>query len=192
VDNAIEGVRTDLGWSSTLDCEDCHYGEDASRPLNGHGTPKARYMLRDKDGSDTTDAAGTNVICYRCHISTGDANTYNSSLSAFNQHTQGSHIDDTRNLFGISCLNCHGGGEFGGIHGFSGPMWDDNTTNTYNPNVFTWGSGLDLVDDWTSGAALVTCSAQKALTLLGNCTQHNTNTSTGWRDGTQTRTYRDP
>jgi hypothetical protein len=202
VDSAIQGVRNDLNWGSTLDCEDCHYGE-GSRPLNGHGTPLGRYMLRDKDGNDVarpvpmdnTDLL--NTICFRCHIDdaapiSGDPNNYSLTYSAFDQHTQGSHIDNTRNLFGISCLNCHGGGEFGGIHGVSGPVTDDDSATSYNPNVFTWGSGLDLVDDWTTGAAGVTCSARAMDTLVGNCTQHTTNGTANWRDATQTRTYRDP
>jgi hypothetical protein len=56
VDNAIQGVRTDLAWNSTLNCEDCHYGTPATM-LSGHGTANARYMLRDLNGNDTLDAA---------------------------------------------------------------------------------------------------------------------------------------
>ena len=194
VDNAILGVRTDLAWDSVLDCEDCHYGSP-SNMLQAHGTAKARYMLRDKDGNDTlpapTGSGNLNVLCYRCHISSGDAGNYSGSLSAYTQHTQGAHIDDTRNLFGISCLNCHGGGEFGAIHGIDGLVTDDDGGGDYNPNVFTWGSGLDLIDDWIPGGS-PTCSAVADPTLLGDCTQHGSKTDNQWRSGSETRTYRDP
>jgi hypothetical protein len=194
VDNAIQGVRTDLAWNSVIDCEDCHYGS-ATNKLQAHGTAKARYMLRDKDGNDTlptpTGTGNLNVLCYRCHISSGDAGNYDSSVSAYTQHTQGAHIDDTRNLFGIACLNCHGGGEFGAVHGIDGLVTDDDGGGSYNPNVFTWGSALDLVDDWTAGGS-PTCSTVTDPTLLGDCTQHGSKTDNAWRSGSESRTYRDP
>jgi hypothetical protein len=140
---------------------------------------------------DPIASGNLNVLCYRCHISTGDAGTYDNSLSTYSQHTQGSHIDDTRNLFGISCLNCHGGGEFGGIHGVDGLVTDDDGGGSYEPNVFTWGSSLDLISNWTVGGS-PTCSARAGDTLLSDCTQHSLKTDNTWRSGTQTRTYRIP
>jgi hypothetical protein len=194
VDNAIQGVRTDLAWNSVIDCEDCHYGT-ATNKLQAHGTLNARYMLRDKDGNDTlptpSSSGNLNVNCFRCHISTGDPNTYDETLSAYTEHVQGSHIDDTLTLFGISCLNCHGGAEFGGIHGVDGLVTDDDGGGSYEPNVFTWGSSLDLISSWASGAA-VTCSARADSTLLNDCTQHGSKTATGWRSGSQDRSYRAP
>jgi len=194
VDGAIQGARTDLAWNSVLNCEDCHYGSPTNK-LQAHGTAKARYMLRDKSGNDTLPAplgAGNlNVNCFRCHIPSGDPASYSSAQSTYTQHTQGAHIDDTRNLFGISCLNCHGGGEFGAIHGIDGLVTDDDGGGSYNPNVFTWGSGLDLISNWTPGGS-PTCSARANPTLLGDCTQHASKTDTSWRSGSQTRTYRAP
>jgi nitrate/TMAO reductase-like tetraheme cytochrome c subunit len=192
VDNAIQGVRTDLAWNSVIDCEDCHYGT-ATTKLSAHGTANARYMLRDKDGNDTLpaplSAGNNNVNCFRCHISTGDPGSYTESLSAFAEHNQGAHIDDTLNLFGISCLNCHGGAEFGAIHGVDGLVTDDEGGGSYEPNVFTWGSSLDLMSNWTSGVAF-TCSARDDKTLLNDCTQHSA--KGGSRAATQDRTYRAP
>ena len=192
LDNAIQGARTDLAWDSVLDCEDCHYGT-ATNMLQGHGTANARYMLRDKSGADTlptpSSAGNLNVNCFRCHIPTGDPETYTSTESAYSQHVQGSHINDLLNLFGISCLNCHGGAEFGGIHGMDGPVTDDDTATSYNPNVFTWGSGLDLIDNWISGPGQgVSCSARQGSTLLSDCTQHGSQSYTR----TPARTYRAP
>jgi hypothetical protein len=194
VDDAIQGVRTDLAWNSVIDCEDCHYGT-ATNKLQAHGTLNARYMLRDKDGDDTlptpSSSGNLNVNCFRCHISTGDPGTYDETLSTYTEHVQGAHIDDTLNLFGISCLNCHGGAEFGGIHGVDGLVTDDDGGGSYEPNAFTWGSSLDLISTWASGAA-VTCSARADSTLLNDCTQHGSKSATGWRSGSQGRTYRIP
>jgi hypothetical protein len=149
-------------------------------------------MLRDKAGEDTLPApSGTgnqNVNCFRCHISTGDPASYDDTLSAYSDHNTGQHIDDTRNLFGISCLNCHGGGEFGAIHGVSGLVTDDDGGGSYNPNVFTWGSALDLMSNWTSPGSL-SCSTRSDFTLLSNCTQHSG--TKAWTRG-ETRTYRAP
>ncbi len=183
VDNAIQGVRIDLAWNSTLDCEDCHYGS-ATTLLSGHGTANARYLLRDLNGNDTLASAG-NVLCYRCH-NPSDA------VSVFPEHDRGNHIDDSLNLFGISCLNCHGGGTWGGIHGVDAPVTDDDGGGSYNPNVFTYGSGLDLMSNWTNWAANgVSCSSRNSSTRLNDCTQHG---SRNWdRIGaTPTRTYRNP
>lgn len=183
VDNAIQGVRTDLAWNSTLDCEDCHYGTPGAM-LNGHGTANARYMLRDLNGNDTL-AADAAINCYRCH-------NPSDTVSIFPEHDKDVHIDDALNLFGISCLNCHGGGTWGGIHGHDAPVTDDDGGGSYNPNVFTYGSGLDLISNWTSWAKNgVTCSAMNSPTLLSDCTQHS-----GQRyeriGGSPTRTYRNP
>jgi predicted CXXCH cytochrome family protein len=183
VREAIQGERTDLAWDSTLECEDCHYGTPTTE-LSGHGTANARYMLRDKDGNDTLATAG-NVNCYRCH-------NPSDSVSVYPEHDKGAHIDDSLNLYGISCLNCHGGGEFGGIHGVDAPVTDDDGGGSYNPNVFTYGAGLDLISNWTGwGKNQVSCSSLQGATLLNSCDHH---TSTNWdRIGTSaTRPYRNP
>jgi hypothetical protein len=192
VDNAIQGARTDLAWDSIIDCEDCHYGT-VDNKLQAHGTANARYMLRDKDGNDTlptpSSAGNLNVNCFRCHIPTGDPETYPGTESVYDDHVQGSHIDDTLTLFGISCINCHGGAEFGGIHGMDGPVTDDDSGSSFNPNVFTWGSALDYIDNWTSGPSqAVSCSARQGSTLLNDCTQHSSQSY----ERTPARTYRAP
>jgi hypothetical protein len=189
VDNAIQGARTDLGWDSVLNCEDCHYGS-ATNKLQAHGTAKARYMLRDKAGDDSVAGASPNLngICFRCHIPSGDPAGYDSTQSAYPAHGQAQHVDDTRNIFGILCLNCHGGGEFGAIHGIDGPVTDDNVGDNYNPNAFTWGSALDRISNWDKGAS-VSCSTRNDFTLLSNCTQHTP--SRDYNRGAN-RIYRDP
>jgi hypothetical protein len=192
VDNAIQGVLTDpnnLHWASILDCEDCHGSSDPNVPLAGHGTANARYMLRDKNGQDVA-AADPDHICYRCH-------NPSDTVSVYPEHDKSAHMDDTQNLFDISCLNCHGGGTWGGIHGVNDPVTDDdaNPGSPYNPNVFTYGSALDLISNWTSWANRgVSCSSQNsttAPTTLNQCDHHGGSSEWGRVSG-NTRTYRAP
>jgi hypothetical protein len=181
VDNAIQGVRIDLAWDSMLDCEDCHYGTPTTM-LSGHGTPNARYMLRDKDGNDTL-AVDPNTICYRCH-SPADA------VSVYPEHDKGAHINDSLNIYGIACLNCHGGGTWGGIHGVNDPVTDDGGAGSFTPNVFTYGAGLDYISNWTSWANRgVSCSSKSGADRINSCDHHSSTTS--WSRG-ETRTYRAP
>jgi hypothetical protein len=138
-------------------------------------------MLRDKDGNDTL-AVDPNTICYRCH-SPADA------VSTYPEHDKSAHINDDLNLFGIACLNCHGGGEWGGIHGVDAPVTDDDGGGSYTPNVFTYGAGLDLMSNWTSWANQgVTCSSKAGADLINSCDHHG---STNWSRN-ETRTYRAP
>jgi predicted CXXCH cytochrome family protein len=183
VDNAIQGVRIDLAWDSTLNCEDCHYGT-ATTMLSGHGTANARYFLRDLNGNDTL-ATGSNANCFRCH-------NPSDSVSVFPEHDKGNHVDDSLTIHGIWCLSCHGGGTWGGIHGVDAPVTDDDGGGSYNPNVFTYGSSLDLMsnwNDWTNNG--VSCSTVTAPTRLTDCDQHG---SRNWTriGGAATRTYRNP
>jgi hypothetical protein len=177
VDNAIQGVRTDLDWNSMIDCEDCHYGT-ATTKLSAHGTSNARYMLRDQDGNDTL-TGDSDLICYRCH-------NPSDSVSTFPEHDKGAHIDGALTLFDIACLNCHGGGTWGGIHGVDASVTDDDGGGSYVPNVFTYGSGLDLISNWTSWANRgVTCSSMNGPTKLNDCDHHG---SQDWSRG-EARTY---
>jgi hypothetical protein len=151
---------------------------------SGHGTANARYFLRDLGGNDTLATVG-NVNCFRCH-NPSDA------VSVYPEHDKGAHIDDSLTLFGIYCLNCHGGGTWGGVHGVDAPVVDDDGGGSYNPNVFTYGSSLDLISNWTSWAKNgVSCSTVNVSTRLNNCTQHG---SRNWEriGGSPTRTYRNP
>jgi hypothetical protein len=179
LDGAILGGWT---WTSTLACEDCHYGP-AGTGLSGHGTANARYMLRDSSGNDTL-ASGANILCFACH-NPSDA------VSVYPEHDKAAHIDDSLNLYGVSCLNCHGGGEWGGIHGQNEPVVEDEGRGTYNPNVFTYGAALDLISNWvgTQGTN-VNCSAKaKSIPyLLTDCTQHGQQSYNRGYD----RTYRAP
>ncbi|MHC4590237.1 MAG: hypothetical protein ACYTAQ_13140, partial [Planctomycetota bacterium] len=172
VDNMIQGVRTDLGWNSELDCEDCHTGPPDPKgavAVSGHGTPTARYMLRDQDGNEAATAEpGSTSICFRCHTPDDTDGVFTDHVGT-TQHTQ-----DSFNIFNIYCLSCHGGGEWGGIHGVDAAVSDDDGGGSYNPNVFTYGSALDLISNWSNWDARgVSCSTLAANTALNNCTQHS-------------------
>jgi hypothetical protein len=175
INTAIEGVRTDLDWNSVIDCEDCHIGPPAfgggSVILSGHGTPNSRYMLRDSSGAEpATPPSDATVVCLRCH----DPESGESLLDA---HGNTSHDNNPLNLFDLWCLSCHGGGTWGGIHGVDAPVTDDDGGGAYNPNVFTYGSGLDLVNNWDDFTDNgVTCSSKNSNDLLSSCTQHGTKT----------------
>ena len=147
VDNKITGVIGNLGWDATLTCEDCHIGPPDSKvtvTTSGHGTPTARYMLRDQDGNEAATAEpSTTSICYRCH-------TPDDTNSVFPEHLGTSSHTNDYTLFGISCLGCHGGGTWGGIHGVDAPVVDDDGGGSYDPNVFTYGTALDLMSNWTN------------------------------------------
>jgi hypothetical protein len=190
VDNQIQGVRTDLDWNSVIDCEDCHYGSPTTM-LSAHGTATARYMLRDQDGNEAaTFEPGSSSVCFSCH-------TPDDTTGVFTDHTGTTqHTQDALNIFSIYCLNCHGGGEFGGIHGVDAVVTDDDGGGSYNPNVFTYGSGLDLISNWSNWDARgVSCSTLANATALNSCTQHS---SKDWdrnparEPTTILRTYRAP
>ncbi len=198
VDASIEGVRTDLDWGSVIDCEDCHIGPPDPKgavALSGHGTPNSRYMLRDSSGAEpATQPSDATVICLRCHDP-------ESGESLFEEHGNTSHDNNPLNLFSIWCLNCHGGGTWGGIHGVDDPVTEgDAGLGTYDPNVFTYGSGLDLINNWTDFTdGGVTCSTNGSNDLLSSCTQHSGSKTYGRdpdgknaSDDAPQRTYRLP
>jgi len=171
VNTAIEGVITIHDWNSVIDCEDCHIGPPAlgggSVILGGHGTPNARYMLRDHNGAEqvTAPSDDSTVICRRCHDP--------EASSIFSYHTRGAHMTNDLTIFGVACLDCHGGGEWGGIHGVDAVVTDDQGGGSYNPNVFTYGTSLDLIQnwtDWTDGG--LSCSTVANSTQINDCTQH--------------------
>jgi hypothetical protein len=142
-------------------------------------------MLRDNTGGEAaTDPGSQAVVCLRCHDPEGGS-------TVFGDHTAAQHETEP-NLFGIWCLSCHGGGTWGGIHGVDDPVTDDQGGGSYNPNVFTHGSGLDLISnwsDWTNNG--VTCSSIASTELLSDCTQHGSR-AYGRDPGTPHRTYRLP
>jgi hypothetical protein len=208
LDTAVFGTHPYGGaitWTSTLECEDCHVGTDREGQdvkLVGHGTVNSRYMLRDRFGNDALGDYDSNftIICLKCHDPNDDLSTGTSTTYAAHNRA-GDHMTDANNLFGIGCLNCHGGGivpdgnnpnavQWGTIHGVNIVHTDNNTLGSYNPNVFSYGAALDLMDNWT--ASTYTCSGVQNSTLLNDCGQHSTRTSGAERVYPSARGYRYP
>jgi hypothetical protein len=180
-------IKTPYTWESILECEDCHVGTDREGvdvKLSGHGTVNSRYMLRDASGDDAVGQYdGKNQVlthvCFKCH----DPITNNATVSIFSAHAgrDSDHQKDSNNIFAIGCLNCHGGGfddggyveKWGAIHGVNEIRADNDGGGNHVPNVFTYGSALDLIDSWgTTPSASFNCSGVGASNMLNDCTQH--------------------
>jgi hypothetical protein len=188
---------TPITWESTLSCEDCHYGS-ATTKLNGHGTTNSRYMLRDASGNDAVgDFSSKTLNCHACH-------DVHANPTNFPAHTgqDGNHQTDNDNIFGIACLNCHGGGlvesyfdkgnpasyvsgafSWGMVHGVPAAA---PTITGVTPNVFAYGNAIGNVTNWTDLGS-PSCGAIEPVTAINNCNNHN---GRGTSDGkTYTRPY---
>ena len=83
------------------------------------------------------------------------------------------------NIFGMACSNCHGGTDFGTIHGTNetigvGELGGSGTRNAYR---FMNGASLRYYDPagWTGTG--ITCYTLKNADSWGGCTQHSKGTS---------------
>jgi hypothetical protein len=171
------------GWDQedTTECGDCHMPSNPGTAENAHGSANTPYLLDDRDGSGTSmngAASGSisNIVCMKCH----NRHTYGydgseTAYSRFTEHIRATHMDDTQNVFDIGCLNCHGGGNYGSIHGLeSDIVFDDFSGSPYTPYRFTNGAGLDLIDNWTEGTVTVSCSSTTTANFFSSCNQHTT------------------
>jgi hypothetical protein len=182
-----------ITWESTLNCEDCHVDTDREGVdvgLSGHGSLNARYMLKNASGLDASgDFATLTLNCFGCHNPRLPGGT--GILSNYPEHVgqDGNHMVDADNLYGIACLNCHGGGypdqyldgrgdpqaylpdgiPFGAIHGVPSAA---QTPNSHTPNTFTYGSALGNVTDWTDLGS-PSCGAIEPVTVMSNCNNHS-------------------
>jgi hypothetical protein len=178
-----------ITWESTLNCEDCHVDTDREGVdvgLVGHGSVNARYMLKDANGQDVSGSFDLRSLnCFGCHDPLASSGT----LSNFDKHVgrDGDHMLDANNLYGIGCLNCHGGGypdqywdqgpvvflpegiPFGAIHGVPSSA---ATPMGYTPNLFTYGSGIETIANWESLSS-PSCGALSNVTRLSNCDNHS-------------------
>jgi predicted CXXCH cytochrome family protein len=142
--------------SSTIYCSDCHGSETPSEPAGPHGS--ANKSL--KAGSTYDAATDTGIVCYKCHRYDvyglpGEDLAPNSSLSRFPHPLKSRHSDNSLNIWGIFCLNCHGGRNPGpdGILGNA----DDVPGGIHGTNA---GPGAEagtepLGDHFMNGAAML-------------------------------------
>jgi len=176
-------------WNDTsvMGCADCHTTDGANGDAgNAHGAD-SEYLLKDAAGGATEGTyAGTSYVCWRCHASamyfggtghTGNAGDYQDKTALLGT----ARVSDGKgsNRFGIACINCHGGGEFGGIHGTSTTFatGEDGGAGTRQAYRFTNGASLRFYDPlgWTGTGA--TCFTLSTADAWGGCTQHNRGTS---------------
>ncbi len=184
-------------WNDTsvMGCADCHTVDGANGASgNAHGST-SEYLLKDASGTATEGNSIATYVCERCHkpVAWG-----------FAVHGDGSamYIDSTNltgtariagnngSIFGIACLNCHGGansnGEnpptkagFGRIHG-TDQVFNNGAGGTRNAYRFMNGGGLRFYDPggWTGTA--VTCYTLGSADGYSSCTRHS-----GGRGGTK-------
>lgn len=197
-----QSIRT-AGESAGLHCSDCHLNE-----INAHGSATTYYMLSNNAGNDT---AFTNVgkntatdICSKCHANTtyGEGNTSTASRTqSHNQNgrkcsnisnadnrgpaTLGSttEITATKGYTDLTCLGCHGGITFGGIHGQNN-AYQPGKTGAGVPTYRFMGTGgsmrwyspdaaINPTDaDWESSTATPGCYTISAVDNFGGCTEH--------------------
>lgn len=177
-DSTFTGTWND---TSTLHCSDCHLND-----LNAHGARNAWYMLDTNAGnfdeaptwgSGSGGANTSNYVCFKCHQKTSYANaddgTGGDGGSRVDHSINGGHWNESKNsLFGYLCLNCHGGDEFGGMHGRSGTYTTDGgTTTKYRFMPGGWMMWYPAGGDWAS-TSTGTCYLRSTNTW-SNCTQHS-------------------
>lgn len=122
--------RTDRGiWSdSYVTCYDCHASSAAADPRGPHGSAN-RWILRSNE-TGTGDGITAN-FCLNCHHSGayGDegpaAPGGGTTLIAESRYPHDySRVNANETAWGFaSCVGCHGGGSYGGIHGSSFGAW---------------------------------------------------------------------
>lgn len=192
--------QANYAWNDTsvMGCADCHTVDGANGTAgNAHGSD-SEYLLKDASGGAAEGNSVGTYICIRCH----DATEY-----AAVAHTEnGNNYQDTTGntgsgrvtgvdggIYGIACLNCHGGivstsgtSEYGTIHGTSqlmptGPLdMSGNPTGTpHEAYRFMNGHSLRFwspsPDGWSG--ANVTCYTLGTGDAFGDCTQHSKGTT---------------
>ena len=106
--------------NSVMSCADCHTTDGAPGTAgNAHGSD-SEYLLKDMDGgaSEGTYSGGSgNYVCWACHAQSfyqgGTGHTGNGGdFQDYTGSTGSARIpagNTGGNVFGIACMNCHGG-----------------------------------------------------------------------------------
>ncbi len=149
--------------SSTVYCSDCHGSNSTTGPAGPHGSTNS-YIMAGSSESTTN-------VCFKCH----KASIYRDggAGSRVDHPLNTGHTDDDMsgsnqgNAWGIWCMNCHGGGEAGGIHGTNAGLGPDGGTSPLGDHFmngaaitgFTEGSWASAKKDivsiecWSKGTA---------------------------------------
>ncbi len=200
-------------WNDTsvMGCADCHTVDGANGTAgSAHGSTAAEYLLKDSSGGAALGSYPSgNYVCARCHVAgsystsgshgptngsdfqDGSGLTYNANVSGSRKNPGGKG----GTVFGLACLNCHGGAQgngsvstdtngFGWIHGTS-QVFGNGVGGTRNAYRFMNGSSLRFYspgeanpENWqTSSFSCYTLSG--TTDTWGSCTQHSTGKSMG-------------
>lgn len=176
-------------------------------PRGPHGSSR-RWLLTNLDRTisilynnntrfNYTSLSGTNLvpdrnICFNCHRAdvyyANSAGAYAADAVASNlsrvDHNPARDTGDTqefqdaRNIWGIACMNCHGGGNLGTIHGTGGAPADTTNVAT-SPRLgfrLIYGAAWDAYT--ASVATGVVCSIQNAASQVSACTTHGNGSGT--------------
>ncbi|WP_242393097.1 CxxxxCH/CxxCH domain c-type cytochrome [Anaeromyxobacter oryzisoli] len=194
-----ESGKPNWNDTSVMGCADCHTTDGANGTSgNAHGST-SEYLLKDASGAATEGAyASGTEICGRCHAHAsygtthtgGNGSDFNDSVAQTGSArlTSSTPKGSAGSIFGIACLNCHGGGQgngsgtgdtngFGWIHGTSQvfPTGASGAVGTRNAYRFMNGSSLRFYQPgaatWDTGGG--SCYTLANATTFGNCTQHS-------------------
>ena len=156
-------------WSptSTLSCSDCHTSDASGDPAGTHGSNN-KWMLR---GNETGlgDAA---VFCFNCHkYDVYDPGGSAPELARVEHPISGQHTTPPVN--GIWCMNCHGGGVLGGMHGSNqgvGPAGGDSPLG----ERFFMGAAITGYTQPTTQKGIGECFTKSSTDSVNTCTRgHN-------------------
>lgn len=196
-----EGGKPNWNDTSVMGCADCHT-TDGGNTTNGnaHGSV-SEYLLKDSTGAAIEGSFnGGNENCALCHNNYGTAHTGGNGSDFDDSVTQvgaarltaSTPKAKTGTMFGLACINCHGGAQgngtgtgdnngFGWIHGTS-QVFVQGAGGTRNAYRFMNGSSLRYytpgnTTTWDTGGG--TCYTLGTADTWGNCTQHSGGTSMG-------------
>lgn len=127
--NFRQTFRSPWTPDSLLYCSDCHGSDNAGYNAAGPHGSYSKWILGKFDDNGTP-----RIICYKCHRRDvyGDSDLPSppsASLSRFSHPGDAEHTNAADNVWGIWCMNCHGGDTAGGIHGTSAGRGIFGTSN---------------------------------------------------------------
>lgn len=159
--------------SSYMTCSDCHGATTGPAGVHGSSSLAAgsRGGILKTDGS--VDDGGE--VCYPCH----NVSTYTGATKAatgysrFTHPTNGKHVNATLNVFGIWCLNCHGGRP-GAATGSMGSL-QGGSIHGSNVHRMLTGANLVLISAGTGNPRTgASCTIDSSDATYGSCNAHST------------------
>jgi len=200
--------QSKYAWNSVsvMGCADCHTVDGANTTAGSAHGANSEYLLKDASGTAAEGTAGaTNYVCFACHRSVVYSNySFHTGSGSNDIDTTGATGPTSRTagdggVFGIACINCHGGAPgnigthqapttpesstkgFGRVHGTSAILSVGTGTGTRRAYRFMNGGGLRFFDpsSWTGTG--VTCytlgGANGIADTWSSCSHHSSGTN---------------